>query len=62
MSANWIAPAMFVVAFALILSGYPVAFSLGGAALFFAALGVALGYFDWALLYAMPEESTSTSG
>jgi tripartite ATP-independent transporter DctM subunit len=46
---------MFVVAFALIFSGYPVAFALGGTALLFAGLGIGLGYFDWALLYAMPE-------
>lgn len=55
MSGEWLAPLMFVAAFVLIFSGYPVAFSLGGTALFFAALGVELGYFDWALLYAMPE-------
>jgi len=54
-SGSWLAPAMFVVAFALIFSGFPVAFALGGTALAFAALGVALGHFDWALLYAMPE-------
>jgi tripartite ATP-independent transporter DctM subunit len=46
---------MFVVAFALIFSGYPVAFALGGTALAFAGLGVAFGHFDWALLHAMPE-------
>ena len=46
---------MFVAAFALIFSGYPVAFSLGGTALFFAAIGVMMGYFDWALLFALPE-------
>ncbi len=55
MSGEWLAPLMFVAAFALIFSGYPVAFALGGTALFFAGLGVELGYFDWPLLYAMPE-------
>jgi tripartite ATP-independent transporter DctM subunit len=53
--ASWLAPTMFVVAFALIFVGYPVAFALGGTALLFAALGVAVGYFDWALMFAFPE-------
>ena len=39
-------PLMFVVAFALIFSGYPIAFSLGGTALIFAFVGVGLGFFD----------------
>lgn len=55
MSEDWLGPVMFVVAFALIFQGYPVAFSLGGTALGFAALGVWLGYFDWGLMYAFPE-------
>jgi tripartite ATP-independent transporter DctM subunit len=55
MTGDWLAPLMFVVVMLFIFLGYPVAFSLGGAALFFAALGVELGYFDWHLLYAMPE-------
>ena len=46
---------MFVVVFLFIFMGYPVAFSLGGTALLFAFVGVGLGYFDWALLYAFPE-------
>ncbi len=54
-SAGWLAPTMFVVAFALIFVGYPVAFALGGTALVFAAIGVAVGYFDWALMFAFPE-------
>jgi tripartite ATP-independent transporter DctM subunit len=48
-------PLMFVVVFVFIFVGYPVAFSLGGAALLFAVLGVQFGYFDWHLLYAFPE-------
>lgn len=48
-------PLMFAVAFALIFTGYPVAFSLGGTALCFAALGVSQGYFEWSLMYALPE-------
>lgn len=55
MSGEWMGPTMFVAAFLLIFVGYPVAFSLGGTALVFAALGVHLGYFDWAFLFAMPE-------
>ena len=52
---DWLGPVMFVVLFVLIFSGFPVAFSLGGTALIFAAFGVGMGYFDWMLLYAIPE-------
>ena len=55
MSGDWLGPVMFVVVFALIFSGYPVAFSLGGTALAFAFVGVELGFFDWALMYAFPQ-------
>ena len=55
MTEDWLGPVMFAVVFTLIFSGYPVAFSLGGTALVFAGIGVSLGYFDWALLYAFPE-------
>lgn len=55
MTGDWLAPLMFVVVFVLIFTGFPVAFALGGTALLFAALGVGAGFFDWALLYAMPE-------
>ncbi len=54
MSGDWIGPLMFVVVFAFIFVGYPVAFSLGGTALIFAFLGVVLGYFDWAFLGNFP--------
>jgi len=54
-SAHWLAPVMFLVAFALIFSGYPVAFALGGTAMIFAGIGAMLGVFDWALMYAFPE-------
>jgi tripartite ATP-independent transporter DctM subunit len=50
-----LAPLMFAAVFVVIFLGYPVAFALGGTALLFAAIGVELGYFDWHLLYAMPE-------
>ena len=55
MESSILAPLMFVVVFLIIFCGYPVAFALGGASLLFALLGVQLGYFDWNLLYAMPE-------
>ena len=55
MNLDFLGPLMFVVVFILIFSGYPVAFSLGGTALIFAIVGVALGFFDWALMYAFPE-------
>ena len=55
MSADILGPLMFVVAFGLIFSGYPVAFSLGGTALIFAAIGVAMDIFDVGLLNAFPQ-------
>ena len=55
MTEDWLGPLMFVVAFGLIFTGYPVAFSLGGTALFFAFIGVATGYFEWSLMFALPE-------
>jgi len=55
MIEGWLAIALFLGAFLLIFSGYPVAFALGGSALVFAGIGVELGYLDWGLLRAMPE-------
>ncbi len=55
MSEVGLGPVMFVAAFVLIFTGYPVAFALGGTALVFASLGVMMGYFDWPLLFALPE-------
>jgi tripartite ATP-independent transporter DctM subunit len=52
---EWLAPVMFLAVLVLIFSGYPVAFSLGGTALIFAAIGVSAGYFDWHLMLALPE-------
>ncbi|MYH07463.1 MAG: TRAP transporter large permease subunit, partial [Rhodothermaceae bacterium] len=52
---EWLAPLMFAVALLLIFSGYPVAFSLGGASLIFAVIGVSTGYFDWHLMLALPD-------
>jgi TRAP-type mannitol/chloroaromatic compound transport system permease large subunit len=56
MSGLW-GPAMFFGALLLIFSGYPVAFALGGTALFFAVLGAMTGSFDLVLLYALPERT-----
>ena len=55
MNEDWLGPVMFAVVLVLIFTGYPVAFSLGGTALVFAGIGVAMGYFDFALMYAFPE-------
>ena len=52
---EWLGPGLFFVAFLLIFTGYPVAFALGGSALLFAAFGVILGVFDFALLAILPE-------
>ena len=52
---TWLAPLMFAAVFLVIFVGYPVAFALGGTSLFFAFIGVELGFFDWHLLYAVPE-------
>ena len=45
---------MFIGAFVLIFSGYPVAFALGGTALLFAGIGMEMGMLDMALLQALP--------
>ena len=57
MSYDWLAPLMFGGALMLIFTGYPVAFALGGTALVFAGLGVAVGYLDWNLLLALPDRT-----
>jgi len=57
MDVELLAPAMFVVAFALIFTGFPVAFSLGGTALVFAGIGVATDAFSWGLLGAFPQRT-----
>ncbi len=57
MSGDWLAPLMFFCVLLMIFSGFPVAFSLGGTALIFAFIGVELGYFDWNLMFALPERT-----
>lgn len=49
-----IAILMFVVTFAIIFRGYPVAFTLGGCSLLFFFVGVALDYFSFSLLKLIP--------
>ncbi|HEX3505975.1 MAG TPA: TRAP transporter large permease subunit, partial [Xanthobacteraceae bacterium] len=49
-----LAVAMVLAVCALLLVGYPVAFTLAGVSLGFAALGAALGFMDPALLGALP--------
>ena len=46
--------AMFLCTFAVLLSGFPVAFCLAGTALGFAGLGVLTGHFDAAFISALP--------
>lgn len=45
---------MFMVACGVLLLGFPVAFTLGGVALVFAAIGAEMGVFKWQLLHALP--------
>ncbi|MEM9092863.1 MAG: TRAP transporter large permease subunit [Cyanobacteria bacterium P01_F01_bin.53] len=52
---DWLGPAMFAGALALLSLGYPVAFSLGGVAILFGLIGIALGVFDPIFLTAMPQ-------
>jgi len=51
---EWIALLMFLTVIAVLLAGFPVAFTLGGTALLFAAAGVAAGGFHEALLSSLP--------
>ncbi len=50
-----LAPAMFVALVIALLSGYPVAFCLGGISVFFAILGILFGVFDPLFLTALPQ-------
>jgi TRAP-type mannitol/chloroaromatic compound transport system permease large subunit len=42
--------AMFAGLFVVLLAGYPVALSIGGVSVLFAAAGAAMGVFDWPLM------------
>ena len=51
---EWIALLLFFTVILVLLAGFPVAFTLGGVALIFAAIGVAAGEFNEALLSGLP--------
>jgi len=51
---EWMAFYLFAAVFILLLSGYPVAFTLAGTALIFTFIGQASGTFDPAFLEALP--------
>lgn len=51
---EWMAFYLFAAVFILLLSGYPVAFTLAGTALAFTFIGEATGTFDPAFLQALP--------
>jgi len=51
---EWVAGLLFLSVILVLLAGFPVAFSLGGTALIFAAAGVLAGAFPEALLSSMP--------
>jgi tripartite ATP-independent transporter DctM subunit len=52
--AEWIPFIMFLTVCAVLMAGYPVAFSLAGTALLFAFAGMLVGHFDPAYLQALP--------
>ena len=52
--AEWIPFIMFLTVCAVLMAGYPVAFSLAGTALLFAFFGMLAGHFDPAYLQALP--------
>jgi tripartite ATP-independent transporter DctM subunit len=54
MDLNYTSLYMFVAVCLVLMLGYPVAFSLAGTALFFAAGGILFGQFDPAFLSALP--------
>ena len=51
---------MFMVVCLVLMAGYPVALSLSGTALLFAAVGYATGHFDMAFLQALPNRLFGT--
>ena len=54
MGYEWLAVAMFVGFFFILMSGYPVAFSFAAAAMVFGGLGLAVGAFDFNLVRLLP--------
>jgi tripartite ATP-independent transporter DctM subunit len=53
--APWLDLLMVFVLCALLMAGYPVAFSLAGTALLFALIGLAMGVFDLSFLLPFPQ-------
>ncbi|WP_018691591.1 TRAP transporter large permease [Algicola sagamiensis] len=51
---EWLALIMFLFVCLILLLGYPVAFSLAGASLIFAGLGIAIGAFDDSFIHLLP--------
>ena len=51
---EWVAFLLFITVIGILLAGFPVAFTLGGTALIFAAIGVVAGEFNEALLSGLP--------
>lgn len=51
---EWVALLLFLAVIGLLLSGFPVAFTLGGTALIFAFVGVLAGSFEASFLAALP--------
>ena len=51
---EWVALLLFLTVIVVLLAGFPVAFTLGGTALLFAAAGVVTGTFNEALLSGLP--------
>lgn len=60
MTADILDILMFAVACIVLLSGFPVAFTLAGVALLFALIGIALGIFDFGFLGALPSRIFGT--
>lgn len=59
--AEALALSMVAATFALILAGYPVAFTLAGSAIIFAGLGILAGVFNPALFGALPSRIFGTA-
>ncbi|MGC9503516.1 TRAP transporter large permease [Baaleninema sp.] len=58
--AEWLGISMFFGALALLLLGYPVAFTLGGVAILFSLIGVATGTFSFGLWGSFPLQVFNT--
>jgi TRAP-type mannitol/chloroaromatic compound transport system permease large subunit len=59
---EWLALLLFVSVILALLAGFPVAFTLGGTALAFAALGAVTGTFNDALLSSLPNRVLRSRG